>query len=130
LTETFFIVKAFNEFLNEGRIMGSMCGSCGIVHLPPRPICPHCGSRELKWEEVDGCGTLRAFTVVHVPLTRFKDRCPYTCGVVELDAGPLISGMIIGGADERLVVGSRVKAEIVKEGDRAILCFHRLTTRL
>lgn len=123
MTETGFTVKAFNEFLDEGRIMGSKCRGCGAIHLPPRPVCPDCGGREMEWEEVEGRGSVRAFTVVRVPLTRFKDRCPYACGVVKLDAGPMISGMIVGVSEEEMSVGSRVEAEFVKEGERTILCF-------
>ena len=76
-----FTVKAFHDFLAEGRIMGSRCRGCGVISLPPRPICPECGGRDLEWTELEGRGTIRAYTVIHIPLTRMKDRCPYACGV-------------------------------------------------
>jgi len=119
-----FTVKAFHDFLAEGRIMGSRCRGCGAVSLPPRPVCPECGGRGLEWTELEGRGTIQAYTVIHVPLTRMKDRCPYACGVVELDAGPRISGLILGVSEgEKIGVGSRVEAEFVKEGARTVLCF-------
>ncbi len=116
--------KAFNDFLGEGKIMGSRCRVCGAVQLPPRPRCPDCGGEEPEWFELKGEGAIRAYTVITVPLTRLKENCPYAVGVVKLDEGPSISGMILGvkeGSD--LAVGSRVKAEFVKEGERTSLCF-------
>jgi len=117
-------IKAYGDFLDEGRIMGSRCRGCGAVHLPPRPVCPECGARDPEWAELGGEGAVQAFTVVTVPLTRLKDRCPYAVGVVKLDDGPSVSGMILGVAEgSEIAVGARVRAEFVKEGERTALCF-------
>ena len=117
-------IKAFNDFLGEKKIMGSRCGGCGAVHLPPRPICPECGGREPVWVQLKGTGVVQAYTVITVPLTRLKESSPYAVGVVKLDEGPSISGMILGVKDgEEISVGSKVKAEFVKEGERTVLCF-------
>ena len=116
--------KAFGDFLGEEKIMGSRCKACGAIHLPPRPVCPECGGREQEWVELKGEGTIQAYTVITVPLTRLKEDCPYAVGVVKLDEGPSISGMILGVKEgDELTVGSRVKAEFVKEGEMTSLCF-------
>jgi len=96
MSEREFSVKSFNDFLSEGMIMGSRCKGCGAVSLPPRPICPKCGDNDPEWIELEGRGTIQTYTVIHVPLTRMKDRCPYISGIVKLDAGPSISGLILG----------------------------------
>jgi uncharacterized OB-fold protein len=45
-------------------------------------------------------------------------------GVVRLDDGPSISGLILDvGSEDEVSVGSRVKAEFISEGDRVSLCF-------
>jgi hypothetical protein len=117
-------IKAYHDFLNQGRIMGSRCRGCGALHLPPRPVCPECGSLDLEWAELRGEGSVQAYTVITVPLTRLKDRCPYAVGVVKLDDGPSISGSIIDVINgDEIAVGSRVKAELVKEGEGTALCF-------
>lgn len=117
-------IKAFNDFLREGKIMGSRCTGCGEVHLPPRPVCTKCGSRDLEWVELKGEGVLQAYTVISVPLTRLKDRSPYAVGVVKLDDGPSISGMVLDvTSGEKIAVGSRMKAEFAREGERTALCF-------
>ncbi len=119
-----FTIKAYNDFLAEETIMGSRCKGCGAVHLPPRPVCNESGGREMEWTELKGAGTIRAYTVITVPLTRLKDRCPYAVGVVKLDDRPSISGMVLDVSDGyQISVGTRVKGEFVKEEERTVLCF-------
>ena len=122
-----FTVKAFHDFLKENRIMGSRCRDCGVIQLPPRPICPHCGGRDLDWVELKGAGVVQAYTVITVPLTRMIERCPYAVGVVKLEGGPSVSGQILGVTEgDEISVGSRVKAEFVKEDERVTLCFKQV----
>ena len=124
MSERAFSVKSFNDFLSEGKIMGSRCKGCGAVSLPPRPICPECGGSDPEWIELEGRGTIQTYTLIHVPLTRMKNRCPYASGIVKLDAGPSISGLILGVSNEKeLTVGTRVKAEFVEEEEQPTLCF-------
>jgi uncharacterized OB-fold protein len=53
-----------------------------------------------------------------------EGRCPYAVGVVRLDDGPSVSGLILDIKDGgELSVGSRVEAEYVKEGEKTALCF-------
>ncbi len=53
-----------------------------------------------------------------------EGRCPYAVGVVRLDEGPSVSGLILDVKDGgELSVGSRVEAEYVKEGEKTALCF-------
>jgi uncharacterized OB-fold protein len=122
-----FTAKAYFDFIGEGKIMGSRCGACGDVSLPPRPVCKECGSVDMCWTELGGGGEVRAYTVINIPLSRMEGRCPYAVGVVKLDDGPSVSGLILGvTSGDELSVGSRVKAEYMKEGEKTRLCF-RLT---
>jgi hypothetical protein len=117
-------VKTFNDYLGEGKIMGSCCKGCGAVQLPPRPVCTKCGRHEPEWIELQGEGTIQAYTIIAVPLTRLKESCPYAVGVVRLDDGPSISGMIVDVKEgDKAAVGTKVKAEFVKEGEKTALCF-------
>lgn len=119
-----YTAKAYFDFIGEGRIMGSRCGACGDVSLPPRPVCKECGSVEIRWEELGGSGEVRAYSVINIPLSRMEDRSPYAVGVVKLDDGPSVSGLILGvTSGDELSVGSRVEAEYVKEGEKTHLCF-------
>ena len=118
-----FTIKAFNGYIAHGKLMGNRCKSCGELHLPPRQICLKCGSQQLEWYEFEGEGTLEAVTLNMTPLSAFKKRCPYTVGIVKLDEGPSISGLILGNDPEKVKVGSRATFTVVKEGDKAILAF-------
>lgn len=119
-----FSLKSFRDYLSEGKIMASYCPSCKKVHLPPRPTCPNCMEKTNEWRELKGEGVIKAFTIIHVPLTRMMKQSPYTVGVVEFDEGCSISGLITNVSEtNRDLIGLRVKAQIVKEGEDPKLCF-------
>jgi uncharacterized OB-fold protein len=116
--------KVYFDSLMEGSIKGSKCKDCNAIHLPPRPICPYCGGNEMDWVELKGEGTIQAFTIISVPLSRMEDRCPYTVIVARLNEGPSVSGILLDvKKGDRVSVGAKVRAEFVKEGDEIILCF-------
>lgn len=92
---------SFYQFLGENKLMGSRCRSCGALHVPPRPMCPHCHSAETTWEEMSGEGSLVAFTTVHIAPTTmieagYDRKNPYCVGIVRLVEGPTISAQIVG----------------------------------
>ena len=49
---------AFESFLNEEKLMGSRCTSCGKLFVPPRPICIECSGTDMEWIEMKGDGKL------------------------------------------------------------------------
>ena len=119
-----FTSKNYANYLAEGKIRGSKCAKCGTLHLPPRPVCPGCGGSEMTWEDVSGDGVIRAFTVVHVPLSTMVGRSPYAVAVVKLDDGPSVTGLVLDVDDgDTLSVGALVAAEFAKEGEKTVLCF-------
>lgn len=116
MTERPFTRASFNEFLAEGRLMGSRCQSCGRVYVPPRPLCPGCHGEEMAWTEMEGRGELVAFATVHIGpkimIEQGYDRKnPYCTGIVELVEGPRVSARI-GGVDaqhpEAIDIGTAV----------------------
>jgi uncharacterized OB-fold protein len=118
-----FTTKAFNGFVAQGKLMGNRCKSCGELHIPPRQICSRCGSQQLEWHEFKGEGTLEAVTLNRTPSTAFKERCPYAVGIVRLDEGPSISGLMADEYPEKLAVGSRAAFTVVRDGEKSILAF-------
>lgn len=96
-----FTSAAFYRELAGGRLMGSRCGACGTLALPPRPICGDCRSQDMAWVQLSGKGTLAAFTAISVaPSALLKaghDRDnPYCSGIVALQEGVRISARILG----------------------------------
>jgi len=117
-----FTVNAFVKGLSEEKLKGCRCKSCGRLMLPPRMVCRSCGSTDLEPHQFAGTGFVKASTVIYVPLTRFQSMCPHSVGVVQLDEGEGISGLLLSGG-EAVEPGTRVKAKYVKDGDRVILAF-------
>lgn len=92
---------AYNQYLNEEKLMGSLCIKCGERFVPPRPLCPRCFSSDLEWIEVKGEGRLVAFTCIHIAppsmiAQGYNRKNPYICGVVELIEGGKVDARIIG----------------------------------
>ena len=57
---------SFRQYLSEEKLMGCRCKGCGVVYLPPKPICTACFGRELEWVEMPETGKLAAFTSISI----------------------------------------------------------------
>ena len=120
-----FTGNAFNNFLAEEKLMGTKCKKCGVVHMPPRPICTECHGLDLEWVEMKGKGKLAAFTTICVGTTVMaQEGCgrdnPYCSGIVELEEGVKISGRILGldtRNPESIKIGTPVTVEFVHRGE-------------
>jgi len=123
--ESEFTGTAFNKFLSEEKLMGTRCKGCGALHLPPRPICTKCNSRDMEWVELNGKGKLSAFTSICVGTTIMaQEGCgrdnPYCSGVVELDEGVKVCGRILGvdtQNPEKIKIGTPLSVEYVHRGE-------------
>lgn len=73
--------------LREGRWQTSCCKACGRQTFPPKPVCPHCWSPEVRWSALSPRGTLYAWTRIHAAPTVFAAEAPYAVGIVDLDTG-------------------------------------------
>ena len=115
-------VYNFKTGLKESKLMGCVCEDCETMILPPRMICNKCGSTNLTEHCFEGKGVIKTITIVRVPLTRFQELSPYGVGIVKLDEGPMITGMILGEV-EKIKIGDRVEAVFLDEGDEKVLAF-------
>ena len=100
-----FTVESFYKFVREKKIMGAECNKCGTLILPPRPMCPKCFSKDLKWKESPLKGKLLTYTVIHVSPQQFQTMAPYAVGIIELENGAQLPGMIKGVAINQIKVG-------------------------
>lgn len=126
-----FTVSKFREFLNKRKIMAAKCKKCGVINLPPRPICKNCRSSDLEWIELKGKGKLVTFSIVHVPPTPLiaeghgREK-PYAFGVVELEKGARITARLVGfdlKKPEKIQIGMDVEAEFLEKNGKTILTF-------
>jgi uncharacterized OB-fold protein len=100
-----FTIDQFYKFLRQGKLMAGKCLKCGKIHLPPRPLCDNCFSQEFEWVNVSGKGKLLTYTVIHVAPQQFQALTPYAVGILKLENGLKIPGMIQGLPIEQLEVG-------------------------
>ncbi len=85
-----FNQQSYEAFLGEERIMGAKCKGCGVVSVPPQPLCRRCRSADLEWVEMPREATLSTFTIITVAppamaAQGYGRKNPYATGVVAFD---------------------------------------------
>jgi uncharacterized OB-fold protein len=100
-----FTIEQFYKFLGQQKLMAGKCLKCGKIHLPPRPLCDNCFSQDFVWVSISGKGNLLTYTVIHIAPEQFQTLVPYAVGIVELDNGLKIPGMIQKINQEQLKIG-------------------------
>ena len=107
-----FTIEQFYNFMNEGKVMGAKCRNCGKIMLPPRPICMQCYSENLEWIEIGKRGRLLTYTIIHVAPPQFQHLTPYAVGIVELENGLKLPGMIKNVDFDKIKIGMELEIEV------------------
>ena len=100
-----FCIDQFYKFLSQGKLMAGKCLNCGKIHLPPRPLCDNCLAQKFEWVTISGKGKLLTYTVIHVAPPQFQALTPYAVGIIQLENGLKIPGMIQGSTQQQLKIG-------------------------
>lgn len=98
-------VENFYRFCAEGRLMAVRCSKCNAIITPPRSICPKCTGTESEWVELKRRGKLLTYTIIHFPPSQFQALAPYAVGILKLEEGPKLPGMIKNVKLEDLRIG-------------------------
>ena len=91
--------------------MAAKCKKCGTLLLPPRPVCTNCLSEDFEWIELKRKGKLLTYTVIHVAPSQFQSMTPYAVGIVKLEDGPNLPGMIRNIEPEKIKVGMNLTVD-------------------
>ena len=83
----------FWQGAREGARFLQRCRPCARPYFPPRPFCPHCGSRDVEVFRASGRATLYSFTIHHRAMPGFE--APYAIAVVALEEGPRMMTNIV-----------------------------------
>lgn len=114
------VSKPFWDAAQEDRLVVQKCRACGAVMFLPRSWCIECGARALAWQEVKPTGTIYSITVSRVVMMNYpgwSSALPVGLGIIELDAGPRMYGVVTSGQIPQWKIGDRVRAVFRKCGD-------------
>lgn len=97
------------------------CESCGASSLPPRRICPDCGSSELSRKDLSETATVETYTPIHVTIPAFSDDAPYTVAVARFDEGVRLTGQVSDG--DEVEIGDDVRLGVGENDEGRYLTF-------
>jgi uncharacterized protein len=113
--------EPFWKALADGRLTTTCCDACELPTFPPKPYCPSCWSREMRWIPLSGRGRLYSRTVIHVVPAGFADEAPLHNGIVDLDEGLRVAARLIG--DEPMPLDSVVQVVVLRYEDGPLFGF-------
>lgn len=100
-----FTMEQFYKYISQGKLMGGKCKKCGKIHLPPRPLCDRCFSKDFEWIQIQPEGKLLTYTIIHVAPPQFQQMAPYAVGIIQLENDLKIPGMIKEVTTEQIKIG-------------------------
>lgn len=95
----------------------------GHGSLPPRRVCPHCGSRDLTETPLPESGEVLTHTTVSVATPQFSEDAPYVTAIVDFGAVQ-VTGLVRGVDPDDVEVGVPVGIDVGERqttGERAIV---------
>lgn len=113
----------FWQAARRSRLSFPHCRECGRFHWYPMPLCPHCQSAEIEWQEVPANGELYSYTTVYHPYQDdLAKHVPYVVGLVEFKDAPGIRLVtnVVDVAPEELRVGMPVSAVFSEPGSKDV----------
>lgn len=102
------------------------CGDCAQAYFPPAPVCSHCTSRNVVWEEMSGRATLYSYVITTSPWPLWETTGPMSAATIALEEGPRLLSTVVDCAQSPadLVIDMPLIATWRKFGDTPkLLCF-------
>jgi uncharacterized OB-fold protein len=120
-----FTHAAFARALREHKLVATRSASSGALYVPPRPLGPGQTACDMEWVQLEGTGTLEAFSIIYIaPSAMLREGYgrdnPYCAGIVRLAEGPAISAQILGvdvRRPESIRVGAPATVEFIDAGE-------------
>ncbi len=104
---------AFDDLLDAVESGEAYYLECANGHgwLPPRRVCPECGSRDLEEEPLPESGDVETYTTIAVASPDFSDDTPYVTALA--DFGPVrITGMVRDVESDEVETGMVVGLDV------------------
>ena len=107
-------VDKFVDLLDEGKVAGTKCKSCGEKYFPPRADCSNCLSSDMEWFEISGPGKLVSFsTLIYAP-SGFEDDLPYAIALADFGDVKIFGRMSKDLKEEDMEIGMDLEVVPVK----------------
>ena len=76
-------INDFIDYLEQDKVMGTKCKTCGLTFFPPRADCYKCLSGNMEWFEITGNGKLLSFSKLEYGPVGFEKDLPYTIAILD-----------------------------------------------
>jgi len=107
--------RPFWEAAKQHRLVIQVCDACGTRYFYPRPLCPACLSRDVRWIDASGRARLHTFVINHRPPRGCPVAAPFVIGIVELEEGPRMMSHIVEVTPDPAVLHCDLPLEVVFE---------------
>ncbi|OLS13385.1 MAG: hypothetical protein RBG13Loki_2981 [Promethearchaeota archaeon CR_4] len=122
-----FTEEQWLKFVQQKQLKFVECQDCHKMSVIPFAVCTTCGSRNITWKQASGQGSIYTYTITAVPPPELQAIAPYVAGVVELQEGLRINGIITGVENVNSypadLVGKTVSIEFLELDRKSILAF-------
>jgi uncharacterized OB-fold protein len=105
--------RPFWDAARQHRLVIQACDDCDARYFYPRPLCPACLSRQVRWIDASGRGRLHTFVINHRPPRNFPLPGPLVLGMVELEEGPRMLAHIVEVAPDPAALRCDMPLEVV-----------------
>jgi len=103
--------RFFVALRDEKKILGTWCGKCRMVFVPPRKTCGRCFHTSMEWRELGHQGSLITWTTPRYRENLHPLPPPFAYGVVKLDGADTgLTHLLAEFREGELRSGIRVEA--------------------
>jgi len=114
-------VNDFIDHLQQGKVMGTRCKTCGMRFFPPRADCCKSLDSDMEWFEVTGAGTLQTYSTLYYAPTGFSQELPYTIAVVDFGSFKVFGRLDSVISAERIAIGMPLRLSVREVDDAHII---------
>jgi len=110
-------VNDFIDYLEKGKLAGTICKKCGKKYFPPRADCYNCLDSDMDWFEIDGTGKLITYSTLQYAPVGFEKDLPYTIALVDFGEFKVFGRISKDIPEDEIKVGMELKPKVVQISD-------------
>ncbi|MBW1698800.1 MAG: Zn-ribbon domain-containing OB-fold protein [Deltaproteobacteria bacterium] len=119
----------FIEHLEQGKVTGTRCKSCGRVFFPPRADCFQCLSSTMEWFEVSGKGKLVTYSRLEYAPAGFDADVPYCIALLDYGDYKVFGRIAADIPEHELKAGLEMETKaMMLPGGRLTYVFEKVET--